>query len=106
MTQQLGYGLRHRAGLKEGDVVAIFCTNSIFYPPAMFATQAASLICTFANPSEHLCLLSDCLTADSGHSIYRGRAGVSSPRFKCEIDHYRQRTHAYRQSGYETNGPF
>jgi len=51
MTQQLGYGLRHRAGLQEREVVLIFCTNSLYYPPAMFSTQAGSLICTFANPT-------------------------------------------------------
>ena len=51
LSKRLGYGLRNRVpALKNGGAVCIFAVNTILYAPAFYATQAAGILATLANP--------------------------------------------------------
>jgi acyl-CoA synthetase (AMP-forming)/AMP-acid ligase II len=51
LSKRLGYGLRNRVpSLKNGGAVCIFAVNTILYAPAFYATQAAGILATLANP--------------------------------------------------------
>ncbi|KAJ2340190.1 hypothetical protein IWW50_006757, partial [Coemansia erecta] len=44
-------GLRTKCGIRTGDVVATFATNSIYYPVVAYGIVASGAVCTPANPS-------------------------------------------------------
>lgn len=51
LSKRLAYGLRHRVpALKASGTVCIFAVNTLLYAPAFYATQAAGILVTLANP--------------------------------------------------------
>ncbi|KAJ1731373.1 hypothetical protein LPJ72_003973 [Coemansia sp. Benny D160-2] len=64
MYQQIGSGLVNKLGVKPGNVVAIFASNTIYYAPAFFGTvSAGAVFCTVSSTfqeSELQYQLDDC----------------------------------------------
>ncbi|KAJ2610663.1 4-coumarate--CoA ligase [Coemansia sp. RSA 1285] len=64
MYQQIGSGLVNKLGVKPGDVVAIFASNTIYYAPAFFGTvSTGAVFCTVSSTfqeSELQYQLDDC----------------------------------------------
>jgi acyl-CoA synthetase (AMP-forming)/AMP-acid ligase II len=50
-TSKLGYGWNARAGLKKGDVVAVFAPNQVDHPVLYYSLLAAKCTISPGNPS-------------------------------------------------------
>lgn len=51
LSKKLAYGLRNRVpALNSGGTVCIFAVNTMLYAPVFYATQAAGIVATLANP--------------------------------------------------------